>query len=537
MSKIVCDVCGTPFAETEDQCPICGTAKTESTRSASGTDSGYAYVKGGRFSQSNVRKHNSGKQELPRVAPEEKAEPQQPAEEVVPVPVEDKPVAEKPEPRRPAPQRPVRAHTGGEPQKRPVPTPRPRREEPQDEQPSNLGLIIIVVVLLVAIIAVCAYIGIYVYDKYSNKPTDPNADPGSTSSQPLDVPCTGISVAGGVSTYTFTELGQEWQIEILAQPANTTDELDWEYDENVVKVEARGNYWCITPVGPGETEIVVSCGEHSATLNVVSELTNVPCNGISINGPASYSFTSAEPLSVGVICDPVFTTDEITWTYDQAVISIAQDGEQWVITPLVSGTTTATVTCGEYSASMSITVNLEADFVLKWACNSDITLSGYGTSWRIYNGEVPVENIVFTSSDESIATVKDGRVYIWANGKVTITATYGTQTITMTVRANNVEKPADGAPNYSFRTNYGTKGNEFTIHMGDKLTLTLIDENGVKITEGVKYYVAEGETHISVDASGKITTLSVVKAGSYVYAEYQGHVYKCLIRVYDAKTE
>ena len=63
MSKIICDVCGTAYPDTASQCPICGCARPDHPQAAAGNSAGeqvdagggYTYVKGGRFSKSNVR--------------------------------------------------------------------------------------------------------------------------------------------------------------------------------------------------------------------------------------------------------------------------------------------------------------------------------------------------------------------------------------------------------------------------------------------------------------------------------------------------
>ena len=63
MSKIICDICGTSYPETATQCPICGCvrpAEAPAVEESDGKAGGYTYVKGGRFSKSNVRKHNQG---------------------------------------------------------------------------------------------------------------------------------------------------------------------------------------------------------------------------------------------------------------------------------------------------------------------------------------------------------------------------------------------------------------------------------------------------------------------------------------------
>ena len=62
MSKIICDVCGTTYVETSAQCPICGyvnptMADHSVQESGDIAENGeLTYVKGGRFSKSNVRK-------------------------------------------------------------------------------------------------------------------------------------------------------------------------------------------------------------------------------------------------------------------------------------------------------------------------------------------------------------------------------------------------------------------------------------------------------------------------------------------------
>lgn len=64
MSKIICEVCGTSYADTANQCPICGTVRPTEAQSVNddGAASEYTYVKGGRFSKGNVRRRNTGRE-------------------------------------------------------------------------------------------------------------------------------------------------------------------------------------------------------------------------------------------------------------------------------------------------------------------------------------------------------------------------------------------------------------------------------------------------------------------------------------------
>lgn len=64
MSKIICNVCGTSYPDSSTQCPICGCVRPADSVAVSENDQesgSYTYVKGGRFSKSNVRKRSHGK--------------------------------------------------------------------------------------------------------------------------------------------------------------------------------------------------------------------------------------------------------------------------------------------------------------------------------------------------------------------------------------------------------------------------------------------------------------------------------------------
>lgn len=63
MSKVICDICGTSYPETSTQCPICGCVRPADSAPVNDSvqeEGGYTYVKGGRFSKSNVKKRNQG---------------------------------------------------------------------------------------------------------------------------------------------------------------------------------------------------------------------------------------------------------------------------------------------------------------------------------------------------------------------------------------------------------------------------------------------------------------------------------------------
>lgn len=217
MSKVICDVCGTTYPETAAQCPICNSAKSSAEQTAAGSGeagSGYAYVKGGRFSKKNVRKRN---------------------------------------------------RKGSTAQ---------RRSQPDDE-PSNTGLIVVVILLLLAIVAVVIYIGVHFFGSSSTGKN--NDSTGNTVSQTQSsstaqttenttpkTPCEAIQLSSKI--VEFMDEGETWELIVAVSPVDTTEKVTFaSSDEAVATVSTSG---VITAVGGGEAVITVTCGEASDTCTV-----------------------------------------------------------------------------------------------------------------------------------------------------------------------------------------------------------------------------------------------------------------------------
>lgn len=234
MSKIVCDVCGTSYPETATQCPICGCVRpsdnvvpiadvqeTEPTR-----HEGYTYVKGGRFSKSNVRKKTAGE------------------------PVErDHAEADSSEPDR------------------------------QKDIKADKGLVFAVCMLLLAIVAVVIYIVVHFFGSQSNAEQDPSttttpnnpSTSATTTATEADLSCTLIVLS---NTEIELEIGATHQLTATLTPENTTDTLAFKSDnESVATVSADGQ---VSAVSAGDATVTVTCGQMTATCKVVCKAPAVP---------------------------------------------------------------------------------------------------------------------------------------------------------------------------------------------------------------------------------------------------------------------
>ena len=327
MSKIICDVCGTSYPETADQCPICGCVRPVEVQGVITDDenpenaTGYTYVKGGRFSKSNVRKR-----------------------------LKANPAATYPE---------------------------EETEDIQEESGSgvNKALVVTALLLLLSIVAVIIYITIRFFGPGGSVDAPVHNTTAGISQSVIE--CTGLTITD--TEITLSKEGNGWIIRPQKDPVDTTDTLVFtSEDESVATVSDSGE---VVAVGPGETTIVITCGQQRVECFVV-------CNFEDLTEDTTEA-----------------TTEE----------------------------TTEETTSSEYT---------EADIIFNSRYNPpEATLRSQGETWNCYKGNIPVEEITWKSDDESVATVKDGVVTAVGSGKTTIHAIWGDIDLTCTVRCNFITTP------------------------------------------------------------------------------------------------
>ena len=228
MSKIICEICGTAYPETSTQCPICGyvrsaeAAAVAAPETAEENPGSYTYVKGGRFSKSNVKKRNR------------------------------------------ANQKPENAKSAGAA----AAANRMRETQPKKKK-KNVGFIVVSIILLLLVLAFVLFL---VYKLFL--PALPEVTPEEpSSSQQTDpeetvISCTGITL--DATEVTLTEIGAARMIYATPAPADTTDTLAFESsDESVVTVTDSGK---IVAVGPGEASVTVTCGDIQVSCTVICQI-------------------------------------------------------------------------------------------------------------------------------------------------------------------------------------------------------------------------------------------------------------------------
>lgn len=380
MSKIICDVCGSSYSENATQCPICGTAKSDSAKPAAEPVVEEQAPKGGRFSRNNVSRPASGG-------------------------------------RKPS-----------------------ENKDGKDEPSSNLPMIIIVTVLLLAIVAVCVFIAV----RFMDKPDDPagsssssdiaNTDPSGPAV--VDVPCTGIELVNNdTNTLSFSAANETARLTMKALPENTTEDVTYTFTSSnpaVVLVDPTG---VVTPVASGSATITVSYGSYSVTVDVTvdlpvvitelklkySDVTLSPSNGLVLN-----------------LYDGEVDAADITWTSADETVATVENGVVTAVGNNKKGVV-ITATYGDLKATCLVRVTgiTERDYYLStgYQTGTDISVTlvmGSDESFTLKlidkKTNEPVKDVTWTFSPEGgsfcTKTVLEDGVKVTAT-KATTSATGG----------------------------------------------------------------------------------------------------------------
>lgn len=109
----------------------------------------------------------------------------------------------------------------------------------------------------------------------------------------------------------------------------------------------------ITISSPDIAYIRWGCYGESGVLTSNITYADIPCTGISLSDN-TLVFDNHEPQIITATPTPDDTTDDIMWESDDMGVCIVSDG---IVTPVANGNAIITATCGEYSATCSVSVS------------------------------------------------------------------------------------------------------------------------------------------------------------------------------------
>lgn len=401
MNRIICDICGTEYAETSECCPICGYPRqgTEKTAAVAG-DTVRTKVKGGRFSSKNVKKRRKA-----------------------------------------------------------------QRQAAEGKERSDKPLLIVIALLAAAIVLVSLYIALRFFwgsdfgsDRRPNQAA--KTAPAVTTAAPA-VPCAGIVMDTAV--IALDAPGQEQQLVLTVLPEDTTDALHYATsDAGVVSVSEDGK---LTAVGPGQAVVTITCGAVVKECTVVcwfeEETTAPPATtvppetaapteateskpeapkGLTLDQSDVSFFEAGQSITIRVKLDgKSVSRSDVTWTSSDPGVATVENG---LVTTISKGTATITASYQGKKATCIVRCRFENPAgssdqgTADWkASHCDVSIKvGESFPLTVKNGSGETADAIWTMSIDGIVSI-DGKTVIGrAPGTVTLKTTVDGITFTCIVR-------------------------------------------------------------------------------------------------------
>jgi hypothetical protein len=129
-----------------------------------------------------------------------------------------------------------------------------------------------------------------------------------------------------------------------------------------------------------------ACARYAWTNDYVQALVPevvIPCTGITLN-QTELTFTEGGSQTISATVTPIDTTEAVVWTSDNTSVAVVNNG---VVRAIYNGTATITATCGNQSATCTVTVSGMTEVAALYPFeNGEKTLSSGNAQIRVCNG-------------------------------------------------------------------------------------------------------------------------------------------------------
>lgn len=237
------------------------------------------------------------------------------------------------------------------------------------------------------------------------------------------VPLTGIDLNKDVAEIVK---GQTEKLTVTLVPEDTTytGKVEWtSSDDTIATVDENGN---VRGIKEGTVTITAKAVENGNEIIDTAEITvkEIPLNSIAID-IADFDLGIGRTQSLGVVCNPENTTDDINVEWTSSDNKVATVDENGVVTAIAEGTAVITAKVGDKTASVTVTVKgipitsitIDAPSKVLVGGNVDIKVTVNPTD-ATYN----MSDLKFVSSNSDILTInEDGTIVAKGLGKAILT--------------------------------------------------------------------------------------------------------------------
>ena len=268
---------------------------------------------------------------------------------------------------------------------------------------------------------------------------------------------------------------------------------------------ASVNYGMVTALKEGTATITASAGGKSSTCSVKVSAKVIPVTSIALD-KTSLSMQVGDTETLTATVSPADATDmTVTWGSSDVSIAIVVDGK---ITAKKSGTATISAKSGNCTAecAVAVSVNTESVTLDKTTLSLAVGETAILTA-TVKPDDVADKKVSWTSSDETVAMVSDGKVTAVKSGKATIIAECGGKSaecsVTVTVPVASISLDKSSLSLAVGETAILTATVKPDDVADKKVSWTSSDESVAKVADGKVTAVKAGSAIIKAECGDK----------------------------------
>ena len=310
--------------------------------------------------------------------------------------------------------------------------------------------------------------------------------------------------------------GDETTLTATVKPDDATDKtVTWSTDKaDVATVDEAGK---VTAVKEGQASIIAKAGEQADTCVVAVSKKFIPVSSVSLD-KATLDLIKGQETTLAATVNPDDATDKtVTWTTSNAAVATVEDGK---VKAVGGGSATITAKAGEQSATCAVTVTVPVSSVslnkttLGLVEGDDATITA-----TVAPDDATDKTVTWTTSNEAVATVENGKVVAVKEGEATITAKAGEKTATCTVTVAKKIIPVESVTLDKTALSM-VEGDDATLtatvkpdNATDKnVTWSTSNASVATVANGKVVAVAEGTATITAQAGEQSATCAVTVA-------------------------
>ena len=309
------------------------------------------------------------------------------------------------------------------------------------------------------------------------------------------------------STVSLDE-GATSKLTITYEPSNATNKkVTWKSSNTgVVTVDDNGNLKGIAS-GTATITAIANDGGKVGTAKVVVNAIDKTLKGISLS-KKELVMKIGDTETLTVVYNPTNADKKgVTWKSSNSKIVSVDEGK---LTALKPGMVEITVTSdsGDYTAVCKVKVSSPPIEAIKFSKEEmEVPMGDKVTLETVSTPEdAIIEDAIWTSSDETVATVSDGELKALKIGTTEVTVSDKEGKIKATIKVNVIEAKKDDLVISidGYDLNFDPNVKEYTLKIGDESSLN------INVNRDNKSYVVAGNRDLQ---NGSIITVTVKEDG------------------------